>query len=118
MPALRELQAASRAMLVGTRRSGGAPDRAGRARGRGATRDLPPPRADHADGGARGDLPVVCRLVDRRFFAYAADPYIRAHPPAGPCLFEYGATFPDFLAAFRRAGTSPICPTSRGSNGR
>ena len=44
--------------------------------------------------------PVVCRLVDRRFFDYAADAYIRSHPPAGPCLFEYGATFPDFLADF------------------
>lgn len=41
--------------------------------------------------------PVVCRLVDRRFFAYAADSYIRAEPPAGPCLFEYGAGFADFL---------------------
>jgi hypothetical protein len=44
--------------------------------------------------------PVVCRLVDRRFFDFAADRYIRAHPPAGPCLFEYGVTFPDFLARF------------------
>jgi hypothetical protein len=44
--------------------------------------------------------PVVCRLVDRRFFAYAADAFIRRHPPAGPCLFEYGAALPDFLAAF------------------
>jgi hypothetical protein len=45
-------------------------------------------------------FPVVCRLVDRRFFGFAADRYIRAHPPSGPCLFEYGATFPDFLATF------------------
>lgn len=45
-------------------------------------------------------FPVVCRLVDRRFFGFAADRYIRSHPPAGPCLFEYGATFPDFLASF------------------
>jgi Putative DNA-binding domain len=44
--------------------------------------------------------PVVCRLVDERFFAYAADCYIRQQPPAGPCLFEYGAAFPRFLAAF------------------
>jgi len=44
--------------------------------------------------------PVVVRLVDRRFFAYAADRYIREHPPAGPCLFEYGATLADFLATF------------------
>ena len=45
-------------------------------------------------------FPVICRLVDRRFFAYAADSYLRAHPPTGPCLFEYGDSFPDFLAAF------------------
>ena len=25
--------------------------------------------------------PVVCRLVDRRFFAYAADAFIRRQPP-------------------------------------
>jgi hypothetical protein len=45
-------------------------------------------------------FPVVCRLVDARFFAYAADRYIRAHPPSTPCLFEYGGEFADFLAAF------------------
>lgn len=44
--------------------------------------------------------PVVCCLVDERFFAYAADCYIRQQPPTGPCLFEYGATFPRFLATF------------------
>ena len=38
--------------------------------------------------------PVVCRLVDPRFFAYAADRYIREHLPASPCLFEYGASLP------------------------
>lgn len=45
-------------------------------------------------------FPVVCRLVDVRFFAYAADAYIRQQPPVQPCLFEYGASFPAFLAAF------------------
>jgi hypothetical protein len=44
--------------------------------------------------------PVVCRLVDARFFAYVADHYIRQEPPTGPCLFEYGASFPRFLATF------------------
>jgi hypothetical protein len=48
----------------------------------------------------KATYPVVVRLVDERFFAYAADRYIREHPPAGPCLFEYGASLPDFLAAF------------------
>lgn len=44
--------------------------------------------------------PVVCRLLDARFFAYAADQYIRQQPPTGPCLFDYGATLPCFLATF------------------
>jgi hypothetical protein len=47
-----------------------------------------------------GTFPVVRQLVDPRFFAYAAAAYLRVDPPASPCLFEYGATFPDFLAAF------------------
>ena len=51
--------------------------------------------------------PVVCRLVDRRFFGFAADRYIRRHPPEGPCLFEYGATFPDFLATFPPCAGNP-----------
>jgi hypothetical protein len=45
-------------------------------------------------------FPVVCRLVDERFFGYAADRYIRTEPPVGPCLFEYGGSFPAFLAEF------------------
>jgi hypothetical protein len=45
--------------------------------------------------------PVVARLVDPRFFRYAAHRFIRDHPPVGPCLFEYGAALPDFLASFR-----------------
>jgi hypothetical protein len=44
--------------------------------------------------------PVVCRLVDRRFFAYAVDQFIRRHPPTRPCLFEYGAELAEFLADF------------------
>jgi hypothetical protein len=44
--------------------------------------------------------PVVCRLVDERFFAYAADHFVRRHPPSRPCLTEYGSALPDFLAGF------------------
>jgi hypothetical protein len=44
--------------------------------------------------------PVVVRLVDARFFRFAADRYIGAHPPTSPCLFEYGGALPDFLAEF------------------
>ena len=42
--------------------------------------------------------PVVTRLVDRRFFGWVADRYVRAHPPAGPCLAEYGGELAAFLA--------------------
>jgi hypothetical protein len=45
-------------------------------------------------------FPVVCRLVDPRFFGFAADRYIRRYPPGGPCLHEYGADFPEFLESF------------------
>ena len=43
---------------------------------------------------------VVTRLVGEGFFAYAADRFVRRHPPGGPCLFEYGAGFAEFLASF------------------
>jgi hypothetical protein len=44
--------------------------------------------------------PAICRLVDERFFDYAAHEYIQAHPPRRPCLHEYGESFAGFLAAF------------------
>jgi hypothetical protein len=48
----------------------------------------------------RSAYPIVARLVGDGFFAYAADRYVRAHPPAGPCLFEHGDALPEFLASF------------------
>lgn len=45
-------------------------------------------------------FPVVCRLVDLRFFRYLASVFLREHPPDGPCLFEYGDEFPAFLGRF------------------
>jgi Putative DNA-binding domain len=44
--------------------------------------------------------PAICRLVDERFFEYAAHEYVRANPPRRPCLHEYGEGFPQFLAGF------------------
>jgi hypothetical protein len=55
-------------------------------------------------------FPAVCRIVDARFFRWAADGYVRAHPPAGPCLHEYGAGFPAFLAGFAPCGDLPYLP--------
>jgi hypothetical protein len=54
--------------------------------------------------------PVVARLVDVRFFRYAADAYVREAPPTGPCLFEYGGTFPEFLARFPAARSLAYLP--------
>ncbi|HXV23911.1 MAG TPA: DNA-binding domain-containing protein [Alphaproteobacteria bacterium] len=48
----------------------------------------------------KANFPVVCRVVDPRFFGYMADAFIRAHPPITPCLCEYGAQFPDFVRNF------------------
>src|SRR6201987_4667218 len=48
----------------------------------------------------RSTFPVVCRLVDKRFFGYATHEYLREHPPHSRCLVEYGADFADFLADF------------------
>jgi hypothetical protein len=55
-------------------------------------------------------FPVLCRLVDRRFFAWLADRYVREHPPTRPCLFEYGADFPGFIAAFPACAHLPWLP--------
>jgi len=52
-------------------------------------------------------FPVVCRLVDKRFFAYAAHEYLREHPPHSRCLVEYGADFSDFLARFAPCAELP-----------
>jgi hypothetical protein len=45
-------------------------------------------------------FPVVRRLVDERFFAYAAHHFICGNFPSTPCLVEYGAKLPAFLATF------------------
>jgi hypothetical protein len=49
----------------------------------------------------KDSFPVVCQLVDERFFGYAAQEYIRAHPPRAPRLAEYGGDFAGFLAGFQ-----------------
>jgi len=55
----------------------------------------------------QGIFPVVCRLVDSRFFSYAAHEYLREHPPHSRCLVEYGADFADFLADFEPCKAVP-----------
>ncbi len=48
----------------------------------------------------KATFPVVCRVLDPRFFAYAASEFIKAFPPRQVCLFEYGEEFPAFLESF------------------
>jgi hypothetical protein len=48
----------------------------------------------------KATFPVTCRVLDPRFFAYAASEFIKVSPPRQVCLFEYGEGFPDFIAAF------------------
>jgi len=101
MPALRELQHGVRAALLGDEACVAALDVAGDALAPAARLGV---YRHHVltslTAALEATFPVVVRLVDARFFRYAADRYVRAHPPAGPCLFEYGASFPEFLAAF------------------
>ncbi len=52
-------------------------------------------------------FPVICRLVDKRFFTYVAHEYLREHPPHSRCLVEYGADFADFLADFEGCEALP-----------
>src|SRR5262245_16767239 len=54
--------------------------------------------------------PVARRLVHEAFFAYLADVYIRRHPPAGPCLFEYGEELPALLEALPACRALPYLP--------
>ncbi len=93
--------------------------------------DAPPPLAEIADGrfaaerllqiyrnnvfvsltGALAAVhPVVQRLVGEGFFQYAADGYIRHHPPARGNLHDFGESFAEFLASFEPAGTLAYLP--------
>jgi len=58
----------------------------------------------------KATFPVVCRLVDARFFDYAANSFIQDHLPNTPCLAEYGADFPDFLSSFPPAACLDYLP--------
>lgn len=61
-------------------------------------------------GALKAVYPAVERLVGAGFFAYAADGYIRAHPPASGNLHDFGEQFAAFLAAFAPAQNLPYLP--------
>jgi hypothetical protein len=58
----------------------------------------------------RDTFPAVCRLVDERFFAYAANEFIRHSPPRRAVLAEYGVQFATFLAGFAPASELVYLP--------
>lgn len=61
--------------------------------------------------GALGDIhPVVRRLVGEEFFGYAAEHYLRLHPPASANLHEFGSRFAAFLESFAPAATLIYLP--------
>jgi hypothetical protein len=101
MPTLRELQAGFRETLLAG--NDGMVADAVRADGLGPAARLAVYRHHvftSLTAALEATFPVVVQLVDPRFFRYAADRYIREQPPTSPCLFEYGASFPAFLASF------------------
>lgn len=59
-------------------------------------------------------FPVTARLVDERFFRYAASEFIRFHPPSEPRLVRYGSAFPNFLRTFDGLAQMPfVAETAR-----
>lgn len=62
------------------------------------------------DSVLQAAYPVVCRLVNERFFRFAARAYLRAHPPTVPQLLRYGDRFANFLAGFKPVRALPYLP--------
>jgi hypothetical protein len=59
-------------------------------------------------------FPVTVRLVDERFFRYAASEFIRRSPPSEPRLVRYGGDFPAFLRTFEGLAEMPfVAETAR-----
>lgn len=59
-------------------------------------------------------FPVTVRLLDDRYFSYAAGCFIRSNPPSEPRLSRYGADFAAFLARFKGIARMPfVAETAR-----
>lgn len=52
-------------------------------------------------------FPSVVKLVGQAWFEACARLFVRQHPPTTPCLLDYGAAFPIFLADFEPAQSLP-----------
>ncbi|ATG91030.1 DNA-binding domain-containing protein [Methylomonas koyamae] len=55
----------------------------------------------------RDTYPVVNRLVGAGFFDRLARAYLAERPPAGACLIEFGADFPELIVGFADAASLP-----------
>ncbi|WEX90650.1 putative DNA-binding domain-containing protein [Sinorhizobium garamanticum] len=53
-------------------------------------------------------FPVTARLLDERYFSYAAGCFIRNNPPQEPRLSRYGRDFARFLARFEGTAQLPF----------
>ena len=52
-------------------------------------------------------FPATQRLAGVEFFRAMARFYVRGAPPTSPLLFEYGGDFPDFIATYEYARSTP-----------
>ena len=52
-------------------------------------------------------FPTCAWLLGERFLAEAARAFVHRRPPMAPCIAEYGADFPYFLAELPAAATTP-----------
>ncbi len=55
----------------------------------------------------KANFPVTLQLVGNDFFGQAARRFVLSHPPQRPCLFEYGAAFPDYLRDLPQLAAMP-----------
>lgn len=55
----------------------------------------------------KANFPVTLQLLGGDFFEQAARHFVLDHPPQGPCLFEYGEAFPDYLRDLRQLADMP-----------
>lgn len=59
-------------------------------------------------------FPVTVRLVDERYFRYAAHRFIASFPPSEPRLSQFGGAFPRFLKGFEQLASMPfVAETAR-----
>jgi hypothetical protein len=58
----------------------------------------------------QANFPAASRIVGEEFFQAMARAYVVSEPPSSPILLDYGAGFPNFIAAFEPATTLPYLP--------